>query len=432
MSKRILAPIAAACITVFGVMAYLWWQLPRGTVNVQQHLAQALPNFPTFTNQLQPLSAADSRDEALLHLRKGDLLAARGQWTLAAEEYQQSVDQDGGLPALRKLAQAQLQKRDVNGAKLTAEAMRREGAKQEDLTLLNSIILLRTGEVQQAQTMLDAAPDSPQKAYGLALLGIIREQHDMAKQQLDIVIAGWEPVLRSYARTLKAAYDEYALFPDSPAIHVLALLGRSLAQVQECELALPLLSRVTQQQSDYRDAWIVQGYCELNTERFREALASLERAYQIDPEKPETQYFLARAYIGVGDHGNALTFLQYALQNGFTPEAEVRMSLAQEAVQTGNLTLALEQLDQLTLLQDATPEAFALFVTVSISSNQAKAAYQKALQGTTKWPGDASMQVQLGKAALATNRRDEADAAAKKALEIDPNNEEAKQFMNDL
>ena len=314
----------------------------------------------------------------------------------------------------------------------TVDQMRRSGARQEDLILLSSIILLRTGELQQAQQQLAGAPEGPQKAYGLALLAIVQGNHEEAKKQLAQVIAGWEPVLRSYARTLQGAYDEYALFPQSPALHLTTLLARALAQVQECELALPLLSQVTNQQNDYRDAWIVQGYCELTTNRFPESLSSFEHAYTIDPVKPEIQYFLARAYSAISDHGNAITFLQYALQNGFEPAAEARRLLAQEALQKGDTNLALEQFDLLTQQDDATLETYSSYVTTAIASNHKEEAYVKASEAVKKWPKEAVAFDLLGWSAEQTGRKEEAKTNLTKALQLDPGLSSAKEHLSKL
>lgn len=431
-NKRVTVPVIGAIVTAFGVMGFLWLQLPEKGSLSPQNLTGSLPGLGSIKPETTKLSPIDSRDEALLRLRQGDLLAARGQWSDAEEEYRAAVDADGGLPALRKLAQAQMQRRDMVAARATAERMKSAGARAEDLLLLESIIMLRTGQITQAETLLVGSPESPQKAYALALLNIIKENHPEAQRQLGLAIAGWEPVLRSYARAINGAYEEYALFPESPALHLTALLGRALASVQECELALPLMTRVTQQQADYRDAWIVQGYCELTTERFQESLTSLERAYQIDPEKPETQYFLARAYTGLGDHNNAVTFLQYALQNGFTPEFEVRRALAAEATEAGNIPLAIEQLEAMTATADATVDTYRQFVNVSLGTGQPEAAYLKAVEAARKWPNDPAAQVLLGKAALETDRNDEAKTALEHALRLDPRSEEAQELMGEL
>jgi tetratricopeptide (TPR) repeat protein len=371
-------------------------------------------------------------DESLLRLRQGDMYSMRGDWKSAEDAYQQSVDAGGGLTALRKLAQAQLQRRDIRGAQTTLDQLQRSGAKKEDVLLLESIIDLRSGELEKARTLLTAADDSPQKHYGLALIAIITSDNDTAKKELTLVENGWEPTLRSFAKTLMGAYDEYALFPESPQIHLLTLLGHALADVQECELALPLLSQVTRQQDDYRDAWIQQGFCELTTERTTEALASLERAYQLDPEKPEVQYFLGRAYSAQGDHGNALTFLQYALQNGFEPESEVRRLIAEEALQTGNIALALDQEDALTKLPDATVNTYSDYVTAAITSKKTQEAEVKAQEAVQKWPSEPLAYDLLGWSQTVSGDKVAARISLDKALSLNPNLQSAKDHLKAL
>lgn len=428
---RIVVPAVLAVLTVGTVMIVLFWQLEGARALLVQQM-----NSLTGSGGIQMPALVkvdvDAGDESLLHLRAGDVYALRGEWAAAEEEYRAAVRSDGGLTALRKLAQAQLQRRDIRGAQETLDQLRREGARSEDVLLLESVILLRTGEVARARALLDAAQESPHKHYGLALLFVITGDHPAARTELAAVSGGWEPVLRTYARTLAAAYDEYALFPESPVLHLETLLGRALAQVQECELALPILSRVTHAQDDYRDAWIVQGFCELSTERTTEALASLERAYQLDPEKPEIQYFLARAYLEQGDHGNALTFLQYALRNGFRPESEVRRLIAQEALEMQNPGLALEQYDALTRAEDADLAAYGAFVAASITAGGAEEAYAKAAEAAARWPEEAEAHELLGWAAAETGRTDEARSALEKALSIDPGRESARERLGRL
>jgi predicted Zn-dependent protease len=248
------------------------------------------------------------------------------------------------------------------------------------------------GEVVAAQQALAAAQDSPQKHYGQALLAIVTGKNDDAKKELLAVLNGWDPALRAYARTLQSAYDEFALFPESPPIHLTTLLSRALAQVQECELALPLLNEVLQQQDDYRDAWTVQGYCELTTERTAEALASFQKAYGIDPEKPEIQYFLGRTYIAMKQWKNASTFLQYALANGFEPKKEARRQLALASEEAGDHVLALDQLRELLTEPDADLALFKKTVELAISLGKVADAEQYAAAAVKKWPASAEAQ----------------------------------------
>lgn len=428
-------PILLAALIAAAVLIALWWQVFQGKLAVQRILS-IRSTQDVFLDATLPLpgdlSEIDSGDAALLHLRRGDILMLQGQFTAAQEEFEEAVQNDGGLPALRKLAQVQLQRRDLDGVTETLEELKRAGARSEDVLLFETVVLLQRAELQQARTLLDAATDSPHKHYGLALMAIMEGRHDEAKTELALVENGWEPVLRTFARTLTAAYNEYALFPESPEIHRQALLARALADVSQCELARPMLAQVLVQRDNYRDAWIVQGFCELVTERPKEALTSLERAYGIDPQKPEVQYFLARAYSAQNDHQNAVTFLQYALRNGFEPEEEVRLLLGREAALIGNTPLALEQFGALTSLSSATPETYSTFVRMAISLASQDAAVTKAQEATQKWPNDARSWELLGFASKEAGKKDEARQALQKALEIEPNRTSAKEMMEKL
>jgi tetratricopeptide (TPR) repeat protein len=430
LPSRTLLPIGLAVLCAAALLGFLWWQIvSSGAVLLRaENGNDALSNTTTVIAQ----ENIDPRDQALLKLREGDLFALQGEWMEAKAAYEGAVDAGGGLAALRKLAQAQMQVRDVRSARLTVEQMKRAGAREEDLLLLESIIMLRTGELQKTRQILSTALDSPQKHYASALLAIVEGNHEAAQTELKDVEAGWEPVLRTYARSLQAAYDEYALFPESPDIHLVTLLARALAQVQECELALPLLGQVTTKQADYRDAWIIQGFCELTTQRTDQAMLSLERAYALDPEKPEIQYFLARAYAAQGNHQNALTFFQYALRNGFEPQKDVRQLIAREAMQLGDADAALEQQQALVSMSDADIASYDAYVTMAIVLGKHEEAYVKGHEAVEKWPKDAKAYDLLGQAALATGRTDEAKQAWQRALEINPALATAKEGLKKL
>lgn len=189
---------------------------------------------------------------------------------------------------------------------------------------------------------------------------------------------------------------------------------------------------MTQEQDDYRDAWIVEGYCELSTERYEQSLHSFERAYALDPEKPEIQYFLGKSYAALGNHQTALTFLQYALKNGFVPETTIRQLIAEEALQTGNPVLALEQHDALTKLPDASLVAFNQFITLALETSQKEEAYLKATEAMKRWPSDPKALELLGWTALETGRTEEARSALEQALSLDPTLTSAQEKLDQL
>ena len=429
---RIIAPVLLAAACAGALLAFLWWELTQSTLLLPRQQKLIDLNFLGTPITSESDSPVDSGDLSLLHLREGDIFAMRGEWKHAQDEYQQSVEVGGGLPALRKLAQAQLQRRDSNGVESTVKKLRENGARPEDILLLDVVIKLRNGELVEARKLLESADDSPQKHYGLALLSVVQGNHEEAQQELKTTEGGWEPVLRSYAHTLQSAYDEFALFPNGSDIHLITLLSRALAQVQECELALPLLIQVTSTKDDYRDAWVVQGYCELVSERSEEALASLEHAYSLDPQKPEIQYFLARAYAAMNQQQNAITFFEYALSNGFQPQGEVRRLIARYALEIGNAGLALEQYDALTKEQDATLEMYQGYISAALLLGRPDDAFAKAQAATTQWPEDARSYELLGSVALELDKREEAKIAFQKALSINPNLSTAKEKLEGL
>ena len=433
---RILVPVVGALSVTAALLGFLWWQLNLSAAKLEQASMNAANNTTATALATVQIPAVDDSvdrgDEALLHLRQGDLLALQGDWAGAQTEFEKGVTAGGGLPALRKLAEAQLQRRDIAGVQSTIEKLKAAGARSEDLVLLQSLVLLRTGDVVKAGNLLTNAPESPHKHYGLALYHLIQGHHTQVQDELKIVQAGWDPTLRAYAHAIQSAYDEFALFPESQEIHLQTLLAKALAEVRECDLALPLLHGVTEKQDDYRDAWVLQGFCELTTERYPQALSSLEHAYGLDPEKPETQYFLGRTYRALGDHKNALTFLQYALQNGLQPQDDVRRLIAAEALESGNSKLAVEQYRALSDVPDAKFDTNAKLVTALISIGEHQEAYDRAKKVTTRWADNAQSWDLLGAAAASLEKKDEAKTAYQKALQINPADAAAKEGLKKL
>lgn len=431
LSARVIVPMFLAVLIAAGLLTFLWLQL-HATARDLRGQATPLTTAAAGTDASAGNIFMDEADKALLSLRQGDLLALSGDWAEAQKEYEASVKAGGGIAALKKLVTAQLQRRDLDGARDTIDLLRREGARSEDLLLLDVLVALRSDRQDEAASLLQEAGDSPQKHYGALLLAVIQGNHDAAKTEIQAVIGGWEPVLRTYARTLQGAYDEFLLFPDSPDSHLLTLLSRALAQVQECELALPLLARAVREQDDYRDAWIVQGFCQLTTERSAEALTSLERAYALDPEKPETQYFLGRAYAAQQDHRNAITFLEYALQNGFQPERDVRRAIALEAQAAGDTSLAYHQYRALATGSGSDLASVQDFVSLALQIDKEEDAYAAAQEAVRQWPNAGKAYAILGDAAAATGKVDEARTSYEKALQLDATLDDVKEKLVNL
>ena len=422
-----IAAVVLALICAGGLLFFFWWQLRAST-----SLLSIIPEQFGVRDAIAPFISTpivDPHDQGLWHLRQGDLLALDGAWQEARDQYQRSADADGGLPALRKLALAQLIVRDVSGAKKTLNAMQKRGARAHDIALLQARILLYSGEIDAAKALLLSADDSPQRSYGLALITLAQGLHDQTKAYLQDTTTGWDPQLRSSARVLQAAYDEFDLFPESTDVHLVTLLSRALAEVQECEIALPLLMQVTTLETQYRDAWIVQGYCQLQTLRPQQALTSLQSAYALDPQKPEIQYFLARAYSAVNDYRNAMTYYEYALINGFSDPVEVQLLLAQAAMDAGQPQAALVQYQNLLNQGHSSLSIYQGMVQAQLGLGQIEQALASAKDAVEFYASDAESHVLHAMVLQTMQRLEEARAALQTALEINPYFQQAQELL---
>ncbi len=425
VSPRVYIPVLVALV-LGGSIGGLFLVQIHNSVSTIESSFQLKKNDAGFLQKLLPSkdrTPVDSanQSQALMELRQGEIFELKGEWKQAEEHYAVSVKSGGGAPALRKLASIQLQRREYDAAKSTIARLKEENRDGDDVLLLEGLLALRSGDTSGAATIFKRKPDSPQSQYGLGLVAISAGDHEGAKKQFALAAQSSDSVIRVYAKTVADAYAEFALFPNGQEIHLQTLIARALAQVNECETALPLVAGVVAAESDYRDAWIVKGYCEFTTERLPEALASLEQAYSLDPGKPEIQYFLARTHAALGDPQNAVTYLQYALTNGFEPEEDGRELLAEYAAELGNTELALEQYKILAEEKDSTVAAYKRYIDLaSTSTNHVLDALSLAKAALVRWPDDVTALTLAAEASLAAGLPEDANKFIAQALRIDP------------
>ncbi len=435
LSPRVYIPVAAALILSALIGGLFLWQIHssvstiESSFDIKDGTSGLLKKILPGKNSL-PVDSV-SQSQALMELRQGEIFELKGEWKQAQDHYEKSVLSGGGVPALRKLASIQLQRREYDAAAQTIARLKEANRDSEDVALLEGLLALRKGDADGALAIFKRRGDTPQAHYGLGLVAITKNDHETAKKELTSAAQGHDAVIREYAKTILAAYDQFALFPSGQEIHLQTLVARALAQANECETALPILTAVVALQDHYRDAWIVKGYCEFTSERLPEALTSLEHAYALDPEKAEIQYFLARTYAALGDPQNAVTFLQYALINGFSPEKDARLLLAEYALELGQTELALEQYKIIAEKKDSDLASYQRYVDLAVgSTNHSLDAFTVAKEALARWPDDPSALTLAAKAALAAGLPEEAEKYITSALRIDPKNPQAQQVLD--
>lgn len=428
LNPRVTVPIALAITIALCIGGVLLWHIKRTVLSIESAFNAQHVGSTRVARSDASGNASDAlaQSEALTLLRQGEMFELKGIWAQAEEKYEASVDAGAGVLALRKLAMLQLQRRKYEDATETIKRMRQAGGDAQDVMFLEGILALRRGNEERASAIFQEKPEAAESQYGMGLLAIAGGDHEAAKQLFMKVSQGNNLALRTSAGTILRAYEEFALFPDGQDIHRQTLVAHALATVFECEAGLAMVADVVQIQSRYRDAWIVKGYCEFMSDRIQEALASLEQAYSLDPEKPEIQYFLARTHAALGDPQNAVTFLQYAILNGFQPERDARQLLAEYAKELGNGELALEQLKILALDPASDIDMTVQYVELALSlHDHALDALSLSKAAILRWSEEAEVLALAARSALAAGLPDDARSFAERALKIDPKNKAA-------
>ncbi len=426
MQRCTIGAIVLASIFAVSAGVMLWRQIQGTIADTQSVFLRERIHRPTVLKQGflgNNTVSTENLSASLLALREGEVALLRGEWRRAEEAFARSTELGGGIPALRKLASTQLQRRSYRDARQTISRLKDASGSTPDVALLLGILELLEGRTTLARSIFERVQNSPQGRYGLAMIAITEQDHTLARSFLEEVHSGNDTTLQTAAGLLLAAYDEYNLFPKSPADHRTTLIARALADVGSCEIALPLLKDVTSRRDSYRDAWIVRGYCELTSERLSDAISSLEHSYDIDPEKPETSYFLARTYALKGDPGNAVKYLQYAIANGVEPQQDAHLLLANYARELGNISLAVSEFGIVANdpeTKDIGPAKAYIELGLTMKNSDLEALLSTAQTTVKKWPESAESHILLARALFAMQRRDEARKALETALQIQP------------
>jgi tetratricopeptide (TPR) repeat protein len=268
---------------------------------------------------------------------------ADGNVTDAVQLYERALELGGDIHVMRRMFDAALLIGDQKKAESVLGLLAFRNVSQSTIDALRGLLYLRSGNVDAAHALFLEDSQRSEQVYGLLLVHVLTGNHEEAKRMIALLLLSSDPFLAHTARTIQGAYDEFALFEDGKESHLKTLLARALANVGQCPSAERLLSDVVASDPDYRDAWIILGYCRLTVENAQGALHAFERAYALDPEKAETQFFLGLTNDRLGEDDKARMFLENALQNGFTPGKIVRQKIASMAMKRKMYDKAAEQ-----------------------------------------------------------------------------------------
>ncbi len=404
----VLAAVAVAALIVGGG----FWLARRGEEE-QRTPPEVLSALP-----LPPLSESITSSQLI---ERGDAAFAGWQLRRARDAYERAWRGEGDQRAVRRLLSVLLLLGEFDAAEELLQQLMRASLPRHAIVPLQGLLALQRGNLDVALGHFRDQGESPEGAYGMALVALLREDHDLARVhfQRSLEIA-FDPLLRADVERLLSAYDEFDLFEDGKRTHLLTLLARALSGNQECRLARELLGRVVVEDPLYRDAWIIAGYCALALELPDEAVRSFEEALALDPVKAETQYFLAMAYASRGDLERAYAQMRFAIVNHVQPETDARLRLAEYAERLGRYGEALDQYEQVLEIGGGQLRLFVAPVRLAIVQMRRPDLAEGIARRAIASSPDAALALDLlGWALLASGRLQEAAVVLERAVNRD-------------
>lgn len=260
--------------------------------DVRSNLAVAYSALGRFTEAITEYrTALETRDDPAIRLNLGIALYKSGQIEEAIPELQRVLQaDDANRQAALLLADSLLQAgRDREVIDLLAP---RAEAFGEDLAYAYVLgtALVRSGEINQGQVLIDRIFRDGESAEGHLLMGLAHLNQ------------------RNYPEALKELTRAVELNADLPGAR--ALYGRALLNMGNREAAIREFRRELERDPNHFEANVQLGNLYRMDQRHDEALVYLGRAADVRPDDPGVKHGLAAAHLGHGDADRARELLE--------------------------------------------------------------------------------------------------------------------------
>jgi len=351
------------------------------------------------------------------HINKGDTLTKNGFFDLAIKEYQTANELNPkSIIPLIKIGKIHLQKGNFVKAQLSFEAAITADPENLEAQINLGRTLIAQRKINEARKIFNTFQSENSKIkYYKTLMAILEGDHDTARKLL-------KETTEPNAEKFRNAYKEFDSFQSGSQSHLKTLLARSFTEAEEFQMAIPLLFEVIKEKSDYRDAWILLGYSYLKTGKAPESIDALEEAKKLDPQKPETLFFLGLSYFNNDELEKASNNLEDSIENGFEPRVQAEQKLAEIYSIQKKYKEAAKKYENVLSLNDSKVEYFVRPIWIYLNHlNKPDKAYILARKAVEKHPNSAMSHNLLGWVNLEKNKDEIAKNNLITALKINPN-----------
>jgi tetratricopeptide (TPR) repeat protein len=363
------------------------------------------------------------------HLQKGDEYLEKGLQSLAMTEYVESAKKQNDNPeAFTKIGKIHFENGETQKARENfVKAIQLNPNFLEARIYLGRSYLKENNFDKAKEIFGNITAENQMAKYYRGLIASFYGEHEAAKSLLaETISIDTSDETTDKAKVVLKAYEEFARNQGGQDMHLKTILCRAYNQVEEYNMAIPVLFEILKEQKDYRDAWIILGYSYLNTEKTKDAIYAFETARKLDPQKPETLYFLGLANFAENNLQNAIALIEQAVENGFEPQIQANQKLAEIYLLNSQFSEAAEKYERIVEVNDIDVNSYVRPVWLYIDKlKNPEKAIVLAQRAVEHHPESAMSYNLLGWAYVASDDLTEGKDNLLKALEIDPSLEAA-------
>ncbi len=368
------------------------------------------------------------------YLSAGDKFFYNGEYDKAIENYLTAINLNpNSEELLKKLAESYLSNNEPEKALSTFEKLNVLLPNSIDIYLGIARSYLDMRNIENAKnTIWKLDSRNPEVSYYTGLILVLYKDFEGAKKIFSELINPENKVaeeLRTKSQKFINAYTTYSYFTESPQVFLELLLAKAFTENQHYSPAIPLLLDVIQQKNNYRDAWLILGYAYLNTGKTKDAIDAMVKAKDLEPEKPETLFFLGLAYFADNKIDNAIFYIEEADKKGFEPKELIDLKLGDLYLLKKDFEKSAQSYQKVLAKNTSSLDVFvkAVWLNIDKLGNNGKA-LELALKALSIYPQNAMSFNLVGWAYTAQNNFSEAKKYLAKSLKMNPDFDAA--FLN--
>ncbi len=307
---------------------------------------QEIPNYNTenpidIENEIEATIDTDTYDPATEQNSKtfteniieADKLMRERYFEAAINSYKSALElNQNSIGTLQKLADAYLAN---NQAKLAEENFRKAleiNGESNEIKFKIAISLLSQNKNDEAKEIIwELDSKDPKYRFYQALTLILYNKPFEAQEifnELD-KIENLDKEIKINLKIFLDKYQKFSFFTEEDQIYLELMLAQSFSEIKLFNSSILLLNKVIDKKSNYRDAWIILGYCYLNIANHKSAIEALTQAKDLNDEKPETLFYLGLSYFANQEIEKAIFYLEKSKSKGFKETDIINYNLAE-------------------------------------------------------------------------------------------------------